>query len=52
MPEGGVYTLARSARDADAVRTQAQRLPEPERPIVLQGEIDELSDAADAARDG
>ena len=43
VPEGGVYTLARNARDAEAVRDQAQRLPEPERPIVLQGEIDELS---------
>ncbi|MFN2201920.1 MAG: AAA family ATPase [Caldilineaceae bacterium] len=42
VPEGGVYTLARSARDAEAVRDQAQRLPEPERPIVLQGAIEEL----------
>jgi putative ATPase len=41
-PEGGVYTLARSARDADALRQQAQRLEEMERPIVLQGDLADL----------
>ena len=44
VPEGGVYTLARTARDAEAMRDLAQRLPEPERPIVLQGEIADLPD--------
>jgi len=43
-PEGGVYTLARNVRDADALRQLAERLPEPERPVVLQGELAELSD--------
>jgi putative ATPase len=36
-PEGGVYTLARTQRDADALRQQAERLPEVERPVVLLG---------------
>ena len=41
-PEGGVYTLARSERDAEALRQLAVRLPEPERPVVLQGDLDDL----------
>jgi putative ATPase len=41
-PEGGVYALARSARDAEALRQQAERLEAVTRPIVLQGELDEL----------
>ena len=41
-PEGGVYALARSARDADALREQAARLREVERPTILQGELSEL----------
>ena len=43
-PEGGVYALARSTRDADALRQLAERLTAIERPIVLQGEIAELPD--------
>ncbi len=42
VPEGGVYALARSERDADALRQLAERLPEPERPLVLQGELADL----------
>ncbi|MCB0080620.1 MAG: AAA family ATPase, partial [Caldilineaceae bacterium] len=42
VPEGGVYAIARVARDADALRQMAERLPEPERPIVLQGALLEL----------
>jgi putative ATPase len=42
VPEGGVYALARSRRDADALRQLAERLPEPERPIVLEGRLHEL----------
>ncbi|MFZ2360997.1 MAG: AAA family ATPase, partial [Anaerolineae bacterium] len=38
----GVVALARSAQDADALRQQATRLPEIERPAVLQGELDAL----------
>ncbi|MEZ4860537.1 MAG: AAA family ATPase [Caldilineaceae bacterium] len=42
LPEGGVYSLARTARDADALRQLAERLPAIERPIVLQGELADL----------
>ncbi|MEZ4734032.1 MAG: AAA family ATPase [Caldilineaceae bacterium] len=42
VPEGGVYALARTARDADALRQLAERLPDIERPLVLQGELPEL----------
>ncbi len=41
-PEGGVIALARTAQDADALRQQAARLPEIERPTVLQGDLDTL----------
>lgn len=41
-PEGGVYALTRSTRDADALRQQATRLPEMERPQVLTGNITDL----------
>ncbi len=44
VPEGGVYSLARNQRDAEALRQLAERLPEPQRPVVLQGELLELSD--------
>ncbi len=44
VPEGGVYTLARTAQDADALRQLAERLPEPERPVVLQGALADLTD--------
>jgi putative ATPase len=42
VPEGGVYALARTSRDADALRQLAERLTAVERPLVLQGEIAEL----------
>ncbi len=42
VPEGGVYALARSRRDADALRQLAERLPGPERPVVMEGRIGEL----------
>ncbi len=42
LPEGGVVSLAHSARDADALREQAERLDAMVRPTVLQGEIGEL----------
>lgn len=41
-PEGGVFALARDAVDATALRQQAERLPEVERPQVLQGDLDDL----------
>ncbi len=42
VPEGGVWALARDRRDGEALRQQAGRLPEMERPIVLVGEVAEL----------
>jgi len=41
-PEGGVWSLARDPQTALALRQQAERLPEMERPVVLQGELDAL----------
>jgi putative ATPase len=42
VPEGGVYALARSVRDAEALRQLAEKLIAVERPMVLQGEIIDL----------
>ena len=41
-PEGGVVTLARSGQDAAALRQQAERLPEIERPAVIEGSLNDL----------
>ncbi len=41
-PEGGVYSLARTGREAEALREQAARLVEVERPIILEGTPGEL----------
>ena len=41
-PEGGIFALARSRRDADALRQMAEKLPAVERPTVLEGSLDEL----------
>lgn len=41
-PEGGVYALARNRRDAEALRQMAERLPLIERPIVMEGRLEEL----------
>ncbi|HSN75353.1 MAG TPA: AAA family ATPase [Anaerolineae bacterium] len=41
-PEGGIVALARTPQDADALRQQAARLPEIERPTILQGDLDAL----------
>ena len=41
-PEGGVYALARTRRDADALRQTAERLPLIERPTVMEGRLEEL----------
>ncbi|HAJ36192.1 MAG TPA: AAA family ATPase, partial [Chloroflexi bacterium] len=41
-PEGGVYALARNRRDADALRQLAERLPQIERPVIMEGSIEEL----------
>jgi len=42
VPEGGVYALARTSRDAGALRQMAERLPATERPLVMEGRLDEL----------
>jgi putative ATPase len=47
-PEGGVVALARTAQDADALRQQAARLPDIERPTILQGDLDDLPALLDA----
>jgi len=42
VPEGGVWALAFRADEANALREIAARLPEIERPVVLQGALAEL----------
>ena len=42
VPEGGVWTLAAGASEAAALREIADRLPQVERPVVLQGTLAEL----------
>ena len=42
-PEGGVWALTAENRTAEALRQQAERLPELERPAILAGELQELS---------
>jgi len=42
VPEGGVWSLARDELAAEALRQQAERLPELERPILLVGRVDSL----------
>jgi putative ATPase len=51
-PEGGVFALARDDVTATALRQQAERLPEVERPQVLQGELDDLAGLLAAASYG
>ncbi|MCD6290365.1 MAG: methyltransferase domain-containing protein, partial [Anaerolineae bacterium] len=51
VPEGGVWALARTAREAEALRELAARLPEVERPIVMQGDLDELPELLAARGD-
>ena len=41
-PEGGVWSLTQDARSAEAVRQQAARLPELQRPRLLVGGVPEL----------
>jgi putative ATPase len=41
-PEGGVYALAAATTDGEALRQQAARLPELERPFILIGDLTEL----------
>jgi putative ATPase len=41
-PEGGVWAVAATAREAEVLRDAASRLPPVERPAVLQGTLAEL----------
>ncbi len=41
-PEGGVFALARTPQDAEALNEMATALPPLRRPIVLQGNLDDL----------
>ncbi|OGO04862.1 MAG: AAA family ATPase, partial [Chloroflexi bacterium RBG_13_56_8] len=41
-PEGGVWSLARDAQTAEALRQQAERLPALQRPTILLGDLDAL----------
>ncbi|UCG25746.1 MAG: AAA family ATPase [Chloroflexota bacterium] len=41
-PEGGVWALAAEVGAGEALRQQATRLPEVERPVILIGEVSEL----------
>ncbi|WP_420628852.1 AAA family ATPase [Candidatus Leptofilum sp.] len=41
-PEGAVYALAAATTDGEALRQQAERLPELERPFILIGDLTEL----------
>ena len=43
-PEGGVWALARGRQAGQALRQQAERLPELARPVVLVGEMAELGE--------
>ncbi|MCX6029572.1 MAG: AAA family ATPase [Chloroflexi bacterium] len=44
VPEGGVWSLTATAAEAAALREIAARLPQVERPVVLQGSLAELPD--------
>lgn len=41
-PEGSVWALAADPQAAEALRQQAARLPELDRPLVLEGSLDDL----------
>ena len=51
-PEGGVYALAFNEADRRALQEQAQHLDEVERPVVLQGAIEEVAQLLDAISPG
>ncbi|MCB0097629.1 MAG: AAA family ATPase, partial [Caldilineaceae bacterium] len=50
-PEGGVYALAHSSRDAEALRQMAAQLNELERPFVLEGTAAQLPELGARAAD-
>jgi putative ATPase len=50
-PEGGVWSLAHAAEEARALRETAARLPEMERPAVMQGVMADLPELLAARSD-
>lgn len=44
VPEGGVWALASTPQASEALRQQAVRLPEIERPLVLEGDLTTLTE--------
>ncbi|MDH3599801.1 MAG: hypothetical protein OEU26_09220, partial [Candidatus Tectomicrobia bacterium] len=50
-PEGGVWSLAYEPSAAQALQEQAERLPEIERPMILQGDLLQLPDLLSARGD-
>ncbi|MGB8698995.1 MAG: hypothetical protein WCD18_06225 [Thermosynechococcaceae cyanobacterium] len=48
VPEGGVYAFATTATDAIALQEQTQALPDLQRPLVLQGDLTQLTDLLQA----
>ena len=42
VPEGGVYALARTAKEIGGLRQQVERLSELERPLLLEGSVADL----------
>ena len=50
-PEGGVWSLTHDARSAEAVRQQAARLPELQRPRLLSGGVGDLLALLEACGD-
>ena len=51
-PEGGVWSLTTDESTGEALRQQAQRLTELERPSVLIGEVDELDELLELRGEG
>lgn len=44
VPEGGVYAIAQTRQDAEALREQAEALPALRRPVVRQAELGKVRD--------
>ncbi len=51
-PEGGVWAVAATAREADALRESANRLGPMERPTILQGALGEVPELLDLRGEG
>jgi putative ATPase len=51
-PEGGTWALVHNAQQADALREAVARLALLERPVVLQGSVEELAELLDLRGEG